>query len=342
MNPLTVAFLFNVRHVYPGLDDPSTQLETDFDDPETIQLMLKYLHRFGYHVIPIEANERAYFKLYQHRDEIDIAFNYAEGLHGQDREAHIPAILEMLQIPYTGSSPMTQGIVLNKAKTKEILVANGIPTLPSQIFRCAGDPLLSVLSFPLIVKPLSQGSSAGIVNKSVVCDVSALRTQVEWVTQTFSQPALVEPFVTGHDLSIPMLGNPPEILPIIESNHTILPTGYSPIDSLEVKWYLEEEGSSGGDLLICPAEITLDLQERVQQICYRTWDALEIRDWCRIDIRCDEADNPYVLEVNSPAGILPPERSTTSYFPLAARTAGMDYGALLRQIIDTARERYGR
>jgi D-alanine-D-alanine ligase len=340
MKPLTVAFLYNVRHVYPDPNNPRTQLETDFDDPETIRLIIKHLESCGYAVIPIEANETAYFELYRRKVEIDIAFNYAEGIYGKDREAHIPAMLEMLQIPYTGSAPMTQGIVLNKAKTKEILIANEIPTLPFQVFRTGNEPLRKSLKFPLIVKPLSQGSSAGIVNKSVVNDYNALQRQVEWVISTFSQPTLVEPFITGHDLSIAMLGNPPQILPIIESDHSVLPRGYKPIDSLEVKWYLEEE-TTGEDLLVCPAEISADLQRKVETICYHTWDALEIRDWCRIDIRCDEHDNPYVLEVNSPAGILPPEISTTSYFPLAARTAGMDYDALLREIIEVAMARYG-
>ena len=100
---------------------PQTLKEADFDDPETTELQIKYLKKLGYKVFPIEANEEAYFKLYRLKSKIDLVFNVSEGLHGNDREAQIPAMLEMLQIPYTGSSPLAQAIVLNKSKAKRFL-----------------------------------------------------------------------------------------------------------------------------------------------------------------------------------------------------------------------------
>ncbi|MBI1926557.1 D-alanine--D-alanine ligase [Candidatus Poribacteria bacterium] len=341
MKPLKIAFLYNIRHHYPDANDPRTHLEADFDDPKTIEVMIKHIEQCGYDVLPIEADQQAYFELYRYKHEIDMAFNYAEGLYGKDRESHLPAMLEMLQIPYTGSSPLTQAIVLNKAKTKEILIANHIPTLPFQVFytpRSERSGLNGNLRFPLIVKPVSQGSSAGIVNKSVVNNTDELARQVHWVHRTFSQPALIEPFLMGREFSVAMLGNPPEILPIIEADHSALPENYQPLDSLEVKWYVEEEG--GEDHLICPAQLNDRTKTQIKEMCYQLWSALRICDWCRVDIRCDKMGNPYVLEVNSPAGILPPEISITSYFPLAARCAGIEYDALIPKIIDTARKRY--
>ena len=338
MKPQKLAFLYNIRHVYPHPNEPYTQLEADFDDRETIETMVKHVRQCGYDVLPIEANENAYFVLYKYKDDIHIAFNYAEGLYGKDREAHVPAILEMLQIPYTGSSPLTQAIVLNKAKTKEILIANHIPTLPFQVFYTSEERLKGYLKFPLIVKPVSQGSSAGIVNTSVVNNEVELERQVQWVRQTFSQPSIVEPFITGREFSVAMLGNPPDILPIIEADHSVLPYHYNPLDSLEVKWYVEEEG--GEEHLICPARLDTGLKTKIETVCHRLWRALGVLDWCRVDIRCDKRGNPYVLEVNSPAGMLPPEISTTSYFPLAARRAGIEYGELIQRIVDIARKRY--
>jgi len=337
---LTVAFLYNVRHQYPDPNDPRTQLEADFDDPQTIDWMIKHLKNCFAKVIPIEANENAYFKLFQHRKEIDIVFNYSEGIYGKDRESQFPAILEMLQIPYTGSSPLTQALVLNKAKTKEILLANKIPTAPFQVFNHPKEKLHLNLNFPLIVKPLSQGSSAGITNKSVVKNKKELEKQVGWVIKTFSQPAIVETFLSGRDLSVAMLGNPPKILPIIESDHSKLPKGYQPIDSLEVKWLVEEK--SKDPLLICPANLSDNLRKKIEKMCFSTWQALEIQDWCRIDIRCNQKENPFVLEVNSPCGMIPPEVSTASYFPLAARTAGIDYESLLIQLVKTSLTRFQR
>src|SRR4030042_3948211 len=336
-NFMVISFLYNVRHSYPDPNDPRTQIEADFDDPYVIKRIIKHLKSLGYSIIPIEANEKAYLKLYRNKDKIDLAFNFSEGVYGKDRECQIPAMLEMLQIPYTGSSPLTQAIVLNKAKTKEILAANNIAVLPSQVFKTGEEKFQKKISFPIIVKPLSQGSGAGITNKSVVYDEKGLIEQVKLCVKNFNQPAMAEPFLRGREFSVAMLGNPPRILPPIEPDHSLLPKGYLPMDSLEVTWIFEEQSEKHH--LICPARMDGELKNKIEKICLNTWNALEIRDWCRIDLRCDDKENVYILEVNSPAGLLPPEISMTSYFPMAARAAGIDYDELLRAIIETAMER---
>lgn len=337
MKKLTIAFLYNVRHRYPDVNDPRSHLEADFDDPRTIETIIKHLKNCGFKVIPIEANKEAYLKLYRQKEEIDLALNYSEGIWGHDREAHLPSMLEMLEIPYTGSSPLTQALGLNKAKTKEILLTHHLPTLPYQLFQTGQEELDPRLNYPLIVKPVSQGSSAGITNKSVVFKEKELRRRTKWVIATFHQPALVEPFLTGREFSVSMLGNPPKILPIIEADHSLLPKKYLPLDSLEVKWFFEDESS--GQHLICPAKIKKSFKKTIEAICLKIWQVLMIRDYCRIDIRCDQKNYPYVLEINSPPGLIPPEVSLTSYFPLAARVGGIDYEELLKRIINTARER---
>ena len=334
-----LVFFYNVRHTYPDPKDPRTQLEVDFDDPETTKWQIKHLESCGYKVIPVEANEKAYLTLYQNKNNIDLVFNVAEGIYGNDREAQIPAMLEMLQIAYTGSSPLTQALVLNKAKTKEILLANKIPTLPFQLFLTNNSKLNLRLSFPLIVKPVSEGSGAGINNKSVVNSKSELQKQINLMLKTFKhEAAMIEPFLSGPEYSVAMIGNPPRILPIVSPDHAKLPKNYLPMDSFEVKWIFEEQGNS--DYLICPATIEKKLYQKIYQICLKTWKALDILDWCRIDLRLDKKDNPFVLEVNSPPGIIPPEVSTTSYFPLAARVAGIEYKQMLNMIIESALRRY--
>ncbi|KKP35689.1 MAG: D-alanine-D-alanine ligase [Candidatus Roizmanbacteria bacterium GW2011_GWA2_32_13] len=335
----TIAFLYNVRHKYPDPKDYLNQVEEgDFDDPETIKWQIKHLGNLGYRIIPIEADERAYLILYKLKNKIDLVFSIAEGKHGRDRELQIPAMLEMLKIPYTGCSPLTQGIILDKARAKEIFIVNGIPTLPFQIFHSENENLKKDFKFPLIVKPVAEGSSMGITNKSVVYDFKSFRKQIKKVIDNFKEAVMVEPFLTGREFSIAMLGNPPEILPIIEPDHSLLPKKYLPFDSLEVKWFFEEQGHA--DYLACPAKIDKELEEKLRMICFDVWEALEVDDWCRLDIRCDQKNNPYVLEVNSPPGMIPPEVSMTSYFPLAARTAGIDYESLLKTIIKAAFKRY--
>ncbi|HUW22183.1 MAG TPA: D-alanine--D-alanine ligase [Candidatus Bathyarchaeia archaeon] len=340
MGKLLIAFLFNVRHRYHDPHDPRFELEVDFDDPKTIKAIEDNLQQAGYQVLPIEANRQAYAILKKNRRRIDLVFNYAEGIYGHDREAQLPAILEMLQISYTGSGPLTQCLCLNKAKAKEVLLINQVPVLPSQLFETSKDKLPRKLQFPLLVKPLSQGSSAGITQQSIVNNYDQLRAQVKKIIRTFKQPALVEPFLKGREFSIGMWGNPPKLLPIIEPDFTKLPKNYLPLDSLEVKWIYEEEGKENH--LQCPAKVSRQLSQLLEKICLKTWEALEIQDWCRVDLRCDEANRPYVLEVNSPAGLIPPELSQASYFPLAARAAGIKYQELLKKIVNTALRRYGK
>ncbi len=339
MNNITLAFIYNIRHNYPDPNNAKTQLEADFDDPETIDAIIKHLKECGYNIIPIEADEKAYLKLYKNKAKIDLAFNFAEGMYGKDRECHIPAMLEMLQIPYVGSTPLTQALVLDKAKTKEILMANNIPTLPFQLFKTGKEIRDPKLTFPLIVKPDSEGSGAGITNKSIVRSVGELKKQINYIIRTFHESALVEPFLTGQEFSIGMIGNPPRILPYISPNHRMLPKGYAPLDSLEVKWVFEEQNVNE-NYLVCPAKTSPAMEKKLNSICFALWEALNIRDWCRIDIRCDRQNTPYVLEVNSPVGLLPPEISTTSYFPLAAKVSGIGYNELLKQIISIALKRY--
>jgi D-alanine-D-alanine ligase len=336
---MKIALLHNVRRHYPDPKDYRHQLEGDFDDPITIKWFIKHLKNLGFEVIPIEANEKAYLKLYRLREKIDLVFNVSEGLHGKDRELQIPAMLEMLKIPYTGSSPLVQGLILDKAKAKEIFIVNGIPTPQFQLFGSEKDLLNPKIKFPVFVKPVAEGSSMGITNNSIANNEKELRHHVKVVLENFHEPALVEPYLNGREFSVAMLGNPPEIFPIIEPNHNLLPKKYHNFDSLEVKWFFEDNNIN---YLACPAKMDKALEKKIKEICLAVWKALGVRDWCRIDIRCDKQNNPYVLELNSPPGLTPPESSLSSYFPLAARTAGINYESLLSRIINIALQRYAK
>ncbi|OGK18520.1 hypothetical protein A2866_00925 [Candidatus Roizmanbacteria bacterium RIFCSPHIGHO2_01_FULL_39_8] len=338
MKKTTIAFLYNIRHIYPDPNDSRSDLEADFDDEETIEWIVKHLKNLGYHVIPIEANEKAYLSLYKNRKKIDFAFDFSFGLYGAQKYGHIPGMLEMLRIPFTSSSSFTRNLTLNKVEMKQILIANRIPTLPYQVFTSEDEKKESNLSYPLIVKPMAQGSSAGISNKSVVHNAEELRKQVRYILKTFDYPAFAEPFLRWREFSVSLLGNPPRILPIIEPDFKKLPKKFLPIDSLEVKWIFEEEEEVNH--LVCPAKIYFQLKRKIETIARKTWEVLDIKDLCRIDMRTDEKDNIYVLDVNSPPGLIPPEVSVTSYFPLAARAARIDYPTLLKTIIESGMKRY--
>ena len=332
-----LAFVYNVRHNYPDPDDPKTFIEADFDDPETIDSMIRHLKNCGYNVLPIEADLTAESILDQNKDKIGLVFNFSEIIVGDKNRQQITSVLEKLDIPHTGPSDQTNVAIRNKVKAKEILAKNGIPVLPEQIFITGEEKLRLDLKFPLIVKPASQGGSAGITDKSIVNNLTDLRLQVKEEINRFKDIAFVEPFLTGREFSVPLLGNPPQILPIIEPNFTNIPQNFKPIDSYEMKWIYEEEVA---DHFICPAKIDQKLENKLHEIVLAVWHALDIKDVTRIDLRCDQNGHPFVLEANYPAGLIPPEISQSSYLPYSARIAGISYEKLLQTIVNSALKRY--
>ncbi|KKR26904.1 MAG: D-alanine-D-alanine ligase [Microgenomates group bacterium GW2011_GWC1_39_7b] len=334
-----LAFVYNVRHVYPDSDDPSTFNEADFDDQETIDSIVSHLKNLGLDVLPIEANTQAEPILIDNKTEIGFVLNYSEEVFKSEPKTYMAEVLERVGLPFSGCFYKTQKIIINKGEMKRLLLIEGVSTLPYQVFEDAKENLDSQLRFPLIVKPIARGSSAGITNKSIVNNNEELSRQVKFVLDTFNEPALVEPFIEGREFSVGMLGNPPEIFPIIEPLHDKLPKDFYHIDSMEVKWKVEDE--LGVDYFKIPADTGNDLKSNIENLCRATWNTLEIRDFCRIDLRINQKNNIiYVLDVNSPPGLIPPEISTTSYFPMAAKVKGYNYEDLLSKIIDAGLSRY--
>jgi D-alanine-D-alanine ligase len=318
-------------------DDPPPDLLAECDSDETIQAIREALEE-KFFVIPVEADNSAFSKL--RRTRPDLVFNIAERLEGPSRESHIPTLCEMLDIPYTGSDPLTLGICLDKSRTKEILSYHRIPN-PS--FWTVDDParIPAEVGLPAIVKPLYEGSSKGIKNSSVVDDRAQLWERVSEISGRYRQPAIIERFLPGREFTVGVLGNSPdwEILPIVEIDHSLLPPGARPIYSFEAKWVWDTPDKPL-DIFKCPADISPDLAARIGGLVRKTCDALRIRDWCRIDVRLDEEGCPQILEVNPLPGILPnPEDN--SCLPKAARTAGYSYSGLLHRVVDGAVRRYG-
>ncbi|MEM1515265.1 MAG: ATP-grasp domain-containing protein [Candidatus Bathyarchaeia archaeon] len=334
---LRVGLTYNLRRRVEGSTLPE-DFYVEFDEESTINAIASALKRGGCKVIRVEANEKSYFKLYKYRP--DIVFNIAEGLRGESRESHIPAILEMLGIPYTGSNPSTLAICLNKALTHKVLSAHGIPSPKFQVFKRGDEKLDSELSFPLVVKPLLEGSSKGIRSSSLVRDEKSLREQVSWIIKTYDQPAIVEEFMPGREFTVGLIGNEePVALPIVEICLERLPNGASPIYSYEAKW-LWDTPEKPLEIFECPAKIQLDLEKEIREISVKTFEALNCRDVCRIDIRLDHEGVPRVLEVNPLPGLMPDPRAH-SCLPEAARAAGFTHDELICTILWQALKRYG-
>ncbi len=159
----------------------------------------------GHQVFPLEGDETLLDTIRQVRP--DICFNICEGIRGDARESHVPALLEMLDIPYTASKVLTHAVSLDKVVAKRVWRDSGLPTAPFQVFEYGDEPLAADLCFPLFVKPSREGTGMGVNDRSVVADEAALRRQVAWVLSTYRQPALVEAYLPGREFTVGLVGN---------------------------------------------------------------------------------------------------------------------------------------
>ncbi len=348
---LNVALTFNVKpesetfqeNLSPILNEPKAGQKmladtyAEWDTWETINAV-KGAIECNHQVIMIEADQNAFEKFKENKP--DIVFNIAEGFNGSSREAQIPSILEMLQIPYTGSDPLTLSICLDKARTKEILSYYEIPNSKFLVADSLNHIKELKLEFPLIVKPISEGSSKGIFSSSFVNNLFELTNEVERILSEYDQPALIEEFLPGREFTIAILGNGKfsQVLPIVEINFSEFPEDFIPLYSYEAKWILDTK-EDPLNVFDCPAVLDKSLEAKIKETALRTYNTLRCRDWSRIDIRLDRNGEPNIIEINPLPGILPnPEEN--SCFPKAARAAGLNYNDMINTVLLEAAKRY--
>lgn len=333
---MRIALTYNLK---PGFTSGADRKDyyAEWDDSATIEAVSSALAALG-PVELVEADENIVEGLKHARP--DIVFNIAEGINSQHREAQVPIICDMLRIPYTGSDAFTLAACLNKARAKQILSYYRIPTPQFQVFNSADEPL-NGLRFPVVVKPLWEGSSMGIYNDSVVDRREELYPRLMRICSEYRQPALVESYLKGREFTVALLGNGTDIrvLPLVEIDFRSLPPGANRIYSYEAKWVWDTPDAPL-NIFACPAVTSPGLEDKIRETCLSAYRALGCRDWCRIDVRLDGGDIPHIIELNPLPGILPdPEEN--SCFPKAARAAGMSYGELVREVLLIACDRCG-
>jgi len=312
----------------------------EWDSPTTIAAVESALSHLG-KVIRLQANEDFPERLREARP--DIVFNIAEGFHGVNREAHVPAICEFFGIPYSGSDPFTLSLCLDKARTKETLTFHGIPTPKFTVVERIEDleALARSVSLPLFVKPLHEGSSKGITDSNLCWDRAHLLRQTEFLLENYDQPVIVEEYLPGKEFTCAVFGNGDEatVLPIVGMNFESLPNGALPIYSFDAK-FVWDRPENPLDIFQCPARITRELQASIERVTLDAFRVLGCRDWARIDVRLDAAGVPNVLEVNPLPGILP-DPADNSCLPKAARAAGISYDELIQNCLKYAAARQG-
>jgi D-alanine-D-alanine ligase len=342
---LRIGFAYNEKPADDG-EPPSSSpagthdLYAEWDAPETIDAVAAALARAG-SVIRLEADASFPVRLQQTRP--DIVFNIAEGLHGPNREAHVPAICEFLDVPHTGSDPLALCLGLDKRRSKEAFLARGVPTPAFRVasrLNGAVEPLRG-LRLPVMVKPLFEGSSKGIPESALCRSADAVRRRVAEIGAAYDQPALVEEFLPGREFTCAVLGNgdAARVLPPVEVRFDALPAGAAPIYGYEAKW-LWDTSEAPLQIFDCPAAVDPALGQALASAALAAFHALGCRDWARVDLRLDADGEPQVIEINPLPGILPrPEQN--SCFPKAARAAGLSYDELILAVLDHALDRYG-
>ena len=312
-------------------DESLSDADSEFDSPTTIEAIVNSLRANGHTVHLVEANAQLPQWFLTHA--VDLVFNIAEGTHGTHRESQVPAILELLGIPCTGSNSITLALALDKAKTKLILAAENIPTPRWQLFPTPTTPLSAQLEFPLIIKPDREGSSKGIWRESVVGDEPSLRRQVARIYERYHQDVLAEEFIDGLELTVGVLGHEP--LPIVEVDFSPCQASGEFFYSWRMKEFQGDAARGLAPMLHCPARLDRSTTERVQATALRAHRALGCVGFSRTDIRLSADGIPYVLEVNPLPGLNPVD----SNFPMMGSAAGLSHAALVQRIVELAMAR---
>lgn len=296
--------------------------------PETIRKVASALEAGGHNVSVIDGNMHVVERLQNFMprviggEQIGMVFNMAYGIQGESRYTHIPSMLEMLGIPYVGSGPSGHSLALDKTITKIIMQKHQVPTPEFWVFSGAGDDL-SMVNYPVIVKPKMESVSFGL---KVVDNKEDLKEAIDFIVKEFQQQALVEKFIPGREFCVGLIGNNPvEAFPVLEID---LGNDPSAIQTLENK-------STTPMGKICPANIPKELADEMVKQSIAAFNALQLRDFARVDIRMDNQNNIYLLEINSMASL-----GATGSYRSAAEVAGYNFKSLINKILDVAVVRY--
>ncbi len=343
-----IAVLANIKDEnQPKPEEGPPDAYADFDHIETIDSIRAALETDGHTTTFIQADRDLPYALREARP--DICFNIAEGLGGDAREAQVPALLEMLGIPYTGSRVLTNGISLDKTLTKRIWRDRRLPVAPFQEFIVGDEPLRAELIFPLFVKPSREGTGMGVDMNAICKNEKELRERAQYIINTYEQPALVETFLPGREFTIGVLGRADAKLysrhpewyekdgfhrfPVLELDTSKSTTPW--VYSNEAK--SKDVGADGSPGYFCPAEIEPELEKKLQTYALRAHQFLNALDVSRTDIRLDEEGNPRVMEINTLPGLTP----DYSDLCLQAAAEGIRYEDLVLDILHLGASRWG-
>jgi D-alanine-D-alanine ligase len=316
----------------------SRQVINLFGTPNREKIGLKTIRRIadalksrGHQVIALEGDKDLVDRLEEFMPRVmkgerpGMVFNVSYGIQGQARYTHVPAVLEMVGIPYVASGPLAHSLALDKVVTKMILRQHELPT-PDFAVLDAPDAPLPDLAFPLIVKPKNEAVSFGL---RVVRNERELREGAKVIFDRFEQPVLAEQYIEGREINVGLIGNhPPEAFPPVE----LVFGGEGP----PIYTYEDKTGRSGRRIEHrVPAPIGEEMTEKARDIARRAFSALGCYDCARVDMRLDAEGKLYILEINS----LPSLGEHGSYLVGAAHV-GMSFEDVVHRLVEVASARY--
>jgi D-alanine-D-alanine ligase len=311
--------------------------DDDFITIDKMKTALSFLqgNRFSY----LNSHKSIYNDLLKNKHKIDYVFNLCdEGYNNEARkELHMPALLEILGIPYTGSGPQCLAYCYDKSLIRGVAKEIGVPVARAFFVKSEDNVFDLQIDFPVIAKPNFADSSFGITQKSVANSIEELNDAILKIRHDFGYESsiLVEEFLTGKEISVGIIGNPPEsytTLPIIEEDYSQLPSDLPKICGYEAKW---EPGSPYFNLLrSIPADLPEDVEKQIIENCVKLFTRLECRDYCRFDFRLDSEGIPRLLEVNPNPGWC-----WDGHLAKMAAINNISYSRLLEMILQAAEQR---
>jgi D-alanine-D-alanine ligase len=328
---MQIGLSYDLKETLAPLQASCDDAFEEYDSSETVELIAAALEAEGHTVTMLGGGREFSGKIFH--DKVDFVFNIAEGRGAyRSREAQVPSILEMLDIPYSGSDPQCLAICLDKPLTKKLVALEGVSTPNWRvIFNRQELPQIDSydFTFPAVVKPAYEGSSKGISLTSVVEDAKQAIEVVESLLEKYHQPAMVEEIILGDEVTVGIIGNsPPKVLGMMR----ILPkqkNGYF-LYTLDVKRnYLELVDYE------CPAGLEEEVLQRIQISSLKAFNALGCRDFARLDFRISRSGVPYLLEINPLPGL-----GTHSDLVIMAKMLGWSHKQLISAVLNAAIERY--
>jgi D-alanine-D-alanine ligase len=325
---MNIGLTYDLRSAYLAMG--YSELETaEFDRDDTIDAIESTLRELGHQTERIGHAKQLAEALTQ-GSRWDLVFNIAEGLHGIGREAQIPALLDLYEIPYTFSDPLVMSLTLHKGMTKRVLRDAGVATADFHVAEDETEAANVSFAPPYFVKPVAEGTGKGITPASIVADRKALPKAVKQLLDKFKQPVLIESFLPGREFTVGVIGTGSRSRALGSIEVVLLHQAEASVYSYVNKENCEELVEYR---LVLPEEDPV--VEEAEEIALDAWRILGCRDGGRIDLRCDAAGRPQFIEVNPLAGIHPAH----SDLPIICTRKGIPYRTLIDSIVRSAAER---